>query len=1237
MARFLKYAGIVLAVLAGLLILLVVVVNIIPGEKYKSLISSGVKSATGRELTIEGDFDLKLLSSLAFKASGVKFANAEWGSRPHMMSVDNIEGAVALFPLLKGILDATLVVDGPDLLLETDTSGQGNWQFGDLEEEAAKGAEIKTEAEKEAESGGGLPIRPLIRKLHLNGTRITFLDGKSGDQINFQSEKLHIGSPEDMLAIDLKGKFNDIPLAFSGGLDNAGFFVDNKPANVKLDGHFGDAKLAVTGTAGPLTPTFDLDIVVNLDTDSVAAFSLLAGRELPDIGPLSASAKLTGKEGKYAVSDLLTTLDDKTLKAEAKGSITDLTAFSGLKLDAKVNTGHLTEILIGIGLQTEYKLPDSLNAEVVAEGNLDNLAIKNFNVKIHGRGLNAIGNAEVKNIISLEGVKADLALDTESLDLISEIVKTELPPFGPLKATASIVSKGENLGLMEIKADINGKIIHADIAGSIGDPLKLKDVNADVNIGVDSLAWLADYIKTKLPTLGSLKASANIASKGDTFEIKNIKAVLAGKNITAKVAGSVGDLLKVKGIDAKVDLGVQSLDFLSDYVKMKLPPLGPLKASANIASKGETFEIKNLKANLAGDKLHAKVAGSVGDLLKLKAINADVDLGIESLALLSDIAKTELPPLGPLNASASIISKGETFAVKNIKVDLADDKIHAKVAGSIGDLLKLKAINADVDLGIESLALLSDIAKTELPPLGPLNASARIVSKGETFEVKNIKADLAGEKIQVKVAGSVEDVLKLTGINADINFAVDSLSSLGTLVKKELPASSPVTLDGKFSSEGGLKAPTHIDTVIKSDGIMVSLTGSIAEPLAAKGIDLALGVEAESLEKVGKLTGAQLQGQKPVKLKGKFTVDENTYELAGLHLQAGDLDVKGKAAFTQPSEPGGRPRLNGELRVGKLDLSKLQAKADTSAEKESSPETREEEVEKEDKAKKDKIFSSEPLPFGPLKSVDADIDMTVESLITPQLKLDNIVVRATLENGLLNVKPLQAQVGQGTIEGTVMLDARNKPASLSADIEMTDATFHNFGGKLNFLIDLDGSGDSIAAIMAGLNGQLMFDVREATLKKSFMTGFGAGLLDSLNPFDKKEDTTELICAVILFDIEDGIADANKKIAAQMTDVTWFGSGEINLKTEEIDFGVRPKTRKVLDIGLGSLANLVHIGGTLAEPKVQLDPKDVAVKYGKYTAAMATGGLTLAADLLWGKIKANTNVCAKILEDLEDDE
>lgn len=120
------------------------------------------------------------------------------------MSVDSIEGELALFPLLRGILDATLVVE----LLETHSSGQGNWQFGDLTEGAKGGKEV-AEAQEEPESGGGFPLRPLIRKLHLNQTRIAYIDGTNGERIDIDSEKLHVTTTEDGLTVKVTGKFND--------------------------------------------------------------------------------------------------------------------------------------------------------------------------------------------------------------------------------------------------------------------------------------------------------------------------------------------------------------------------------------------------------------------------------------------------------------------------------------------------------------------------------------------------------------------------------------------------------------------------------------------------------------------------------------------------------------------------------------------------------------------------------------------------------------------------------------------------------------------------------------------------------------------------------------------------------------------------------------------------------------------------------------------------------------------
>ena len=100
--------------------------------------------------------------------------------------------------------------------------------------------------------------------------------------------------------------------------------------------------------------------------------------------------------------------------------------------------------------------------------------------------------------------------------------------------------------------------------------------------------------------------------------------------------------------------------------------------------------------------------------------------------------------------------------------------------------------------------------------------------------------------------------------------------------------------------------------------------------------------------------------------------------------------------------------------------------------------------------------------------------------------------------------------------------------------------------------------------------------------------------------------------------------------------TYLGGGEINLKTEKIGFGINPKPRKGFGITLGGLAKLVYVGGTLAHPKIKLDPKAMAVQYGKYSAAIATGGITWAADLLWAKLKANSDVCGKILNKLDSD-
>ena len=92
--------------LAGLLVVLVVAVLVVPGlidwNGYKPQIRDQVREATGRDLEIGGDISLGILPAPALTVENVRFANAEGLEPPHMATLERLEVRVAFGPLLSG-------------------------------------------------------------------------------------------------------------------------------------------------------------------------------------------------------------------------------------------------------------------------------------------------------------------------------------------------------------------------------------------------------------------------------------------------------------------------------------------------------------------------------------------------------------------------------------------------------------------------------------------------------------------------------------------------------------------------------------------------------------------------------------------------------------------------------------------------------------------------------------------------------------------------------------------------------------------------------------------------------------------------------------------------------------------------------------------------------------------------------------------------------------------------------
>ncbi|GAB2176617.1 AsmA family protein [Dongia sp. agr-C8] len=96
---------------------------------YRSYAEREGSEALGRKVTI-GALQIGWGDPLHVEIRDLRIANAPWGTRPEMASVEHILAQVDVWPLLEGkIRYRRLDVTRPDILLERDEKGTGNWKF----------------------------------------------------------------------------------------------------------------------------------------------------------------------------------------------------------------------------------------------------------------------------------------------------------------------------------------------------------------------------------------------------------------------------------------------------------------------------------------------------------------------------------------------------------------------------------------------------------------------------------------------------------------------------------------------------------------------------------------------------------------------------------------------------------------------------------------------------------------------------------------------------------------------------------------------------------------------------------------------------------------------------------------------------------------------------------------------------------------------------------------------------
>ena len=324
-----KVVGIIVLVVIGVVVGVAAYLINLDVDAYRDDIALAAEDATGRELKLEGPLSLTLSLSPTVSGEGISLANAAWGSRPEMLKLTRFEVQLQLLPLLFGDMQIDrLILIEPDILLETDAKGRGNWQF-----ETAKAGQAP------AGDGGGPGALPQIARLLIEKGLLTYRDGATGQATVVRLDRIEAAAASTEAPLDLavRAAFNDLPFTIDGSIGPLkSAFGGAAPLNLDLTAAGLGLTAKLKGTAQAAAGSLDADIDVS--AANLSGLKPLAGDGLPADLPLKLAAHAAASPAGAKLTGLKLTLGNSDLAGDASvalgGARPKLTAdLQGKRLD----------------------------------------------------------------------------------------------------------------------------------------------------------------------------------------------------------------------------------------------------------------------------------------------------------------------------------------------------------------------------------------------------------------------------------------------------------------------------------------------------------------------------------------------------------------------------------------------------------------------------------------------------------------------------------------------------------------------------------------------------------------------------------------------------------------------------------------------------------------------------------------------------------------------------------------
>ncbi|MBF0324053.1 MAG: AsmA family protein [Alphaproteobacteria bacterium] len=427
---------------------------------------------------------------------------------------------------------------------------------------------------------------------------------------------------------------------------------------------------------------------------------------------------------------------------------------------------------------------------------------------------------------------------------------------------------------------------------------------------------------------------------------------------------------------------------------------------------------------------------------------------------------------------------------------------------------------------------------------------------------------------------------------------------------------------GSLASLGDGK-PWPIRLKASGRGIQAALDGTLTAPLAGKGADLKVGLQADEFADLARLAGRSLPPVGPFRLSARLTDAGGLLGLADIDAALGRRDMvflsaKGAvrdlwsahgielAVATESDNLAGLSRLVGfdvpsmgparasaQLRGGVGDWRLSDFKAAVAASELvgevawsggrvpkvsaqlsatalaladfTTPAVRPgEKLEARGAVKgaNGRLVPDWRVPVDLLRSVDADIALHVGTLALGSVRLTDTAVGLRLGGGRLELAPMRAGLAGGALDGSVDLRTNGAVPSVAVSLRGMHVEWGRLGHELGLTGSQAARGDFTLAL-AGRGDDL----------RAMLAAAEGGLVADVGPgFLPGGD--EMRCAVARATVKDGMFQTERGLAVETASHALLGGGTLDLAHETVELTLLPQNRG----GRGLI-----LSGPLAEP------------------------------------------------------